>query len=410
MKKGKLRAGEFNRTPPQVALPDGERLEVTIERVLPGGYGLAHSGESTVFVYLAAPGDRVLVRVEKTRGAVTWARIEEVIEPSPVRIEPPCPYFGRCGGCDFQQLSYEAQLDAKLEIVRDCLKRITRIEPPADLRIIPSPSEWNYRARAMWQRDRERNLLGYYERGSHNVCDVSYCGVLTPPLQHALGKMRSALADGLIPSQVREILAVEGDTGTAIFPPLDPDADVETSRTIGEFTYRFSADGFFQINHLLLPELIRAAVEPLHGDNVLDLYCGVGLFSLPLAARFGSVIGIESNADAIRYAQLNAANAGFENTTFYSDMVGIWFERYRDTLGSVDAVLLDPPRIGAEKATIRGILSVKPKRISYVSCDPATLARDLRPLLDAGYTLDSITAFDMFPQTHHVEAVVHLKC
>jgi 23S rRNA (uracil1939-C5)-methyltransferase len=229
-------------------------------------------------------------------------------------------------------------------------------------------------------------------------------------LQHTLEKVRSALADGRISAQVREIQAVEGDTGTAVFPPLDPDADVETSRTIGEFTYRFSADGFFQINHLLLPELIRTALEPLHGDTVLDLYCGVGLFSLPLAAKFESIIGIESNAAAIRYAQLNAANACFENTTFYSDMVGTWFEKHRDTLGSVDAVLLDPPRIGAEKATIRGILSVKPKMISYVSCDPATLARDLRPMLDAGYTLESVTAFDMFPQTHHVETVVHLQC
>src|SRR5437588_2212980 len=149
----------------------GEVVEVTVERILPGGRGLARDGGRTILVSLAAPGDRVRARIERVKGKTAFASIEEIIEPSPVRITPPCPYFGRCGGCDFQQLNYQAQLEAKVEIIRDCLRRIAHLTPPADIPITPAPDAWHYRARAQWQYDRERKRLGYYERGSHRVCD-----------------------------------------------------------------------------------------------------------------------------------------------------------------------------------------------------------------------------------------------
>src|SRR5947209_9452164 len=147
----------------------GSEIVLTVERILPGGVGLAHRGGQTVFVALAAPGDRVRARVETVRARLAFAAIVEVIEPSPARVEPPCPYFGRCGGCDFQQLTYEAQLAAKVEIIRDCLRRIARLTPPAEIQITPAPDAWHYRARAQWQYDRARKWLGYYERGSHRV-------------------------------------------------------------------------------------------------------------------------------------------------------------------------------------------------------------------------------------------------
>src|SRR5881275_3010642 len=128
-------------------------LEVEIERVLPGGMGLAHAEGSTVFVSLAAPGDVLRVRVDRVQGKLSFASIIEILKPSPVRVEPPCPYFGRCGGCDFQQLTYEAQLNAKVEIIRDCLRRVARVEPPLEIPITPSPAEWHYRSRARWQHD-----------------------------------------------------------------------------------------------------------------------------------------------------------------------------------------------------------------------------------------------------------------
>ena len=161
----------------------GPELEVEIERILPGGVGLAHADGRTVLVGLSAPGDLLRVRVERTRGKVAFATVLEVLRPSPVRVKPPCPYFGRCGGCDFQQLSYEAQLAAKVEIVRDSLRRVARIEPPAEIPITPSPAAWNYRSRARWQYDARRRHLGYFERGTHRVVDVIECPVALPPIQ-----------------------------------------------------------------------------------------------------------------------------------------------------------------------------------------------------------------------------------
>src|SRR5262245_27411278 len=146
--------------------------EVTIERILPGGFGLAHFEDFTVFVALAAPGDVLRVRIDRVRGKIAFASITEIVEPSELRIEPPCPYFGNCGGCDFQQLHYQAQLDAKVEIIRDCLRRIARIEDPPLTPIQAAPNQWQYRMRANWQVDPDRKRIGYFEAGSHRVCDV----------------------------------------------------------------------------------------------------------------------------------------------------------------------------------------------------------------------------------------------
>ena len=155
-------------------------MEVTIERILPGGLGLAHADGKTIMVALAAPGDQLRVRVDRVKGNVSFAQIEGILSPSPQRVEPPCPYFGRCGGCDFQQMTYSAQLDAKVEIVRDCLRRLARIENLPEFQIIAAPNPWHYRSRAQWQYDAVRQKLGYFESGSRNVCDVAECAVLAP--------------------------------------------------------------------------------------------------------------------------------------------------------------------------------------------------------------------------------------
>src|SRR5438874_2737741 len=195
-------------------------MEVTIERILPGGFGLAHAEGRTLMVALAAPGDRLRVRVDRVKGNVGFASIIEVVEPSPVRIEPPCPYFGRCGGCDFQQLTYEAQLNAKVEIIRDCLHRIAKIDTPLNIHIHPSPNQWQYRARAMWQVDSNYKLLGYFERGSNRVCDVEYCAVLVPELQTTLERVRNEFPEATAMDRLRDIEVVAGDEGVSVVPPL----------------------------------------------------------------------------------------------------------------------------------------------------------------------------------------------
>ncbi|SRR6266536_1639978 len=382
-------------------------LEVEIERILPGGIGLAHAEGRTVFVPLAAPGDLLKVRIVRVRGKTVFASIVEVLGPSPVRVEPPCPYFGRCGGCDFQQLRYDAQLRAKSEMIRDCLYRIARIENPPEVSVVASPRAWRYRARANWQLDPANRTVGYFERGSHEVCDVADCAVLVPELEEVLEKVRTNLPEAQL-NELAEIEAVAGDTGVSVAPAVADFRTQDVTRRIGDETYQFSAKCFFQINHDLLDRLVTAAVGEAQGENAIDLYCGVGLFTLPLARRFSQVVGIESDAPACRYARRNLTNAGLDNAKIINAKVGVRLKHGGSSLKHFDFLVLDPPRTGAEPEVVQGILALQPGRISYVSCDPATLARDLKDLLAGGYSFESVAALDMFPQTHHVETVVHL--
>ena len=380
-------------------------FEVEVERILPGGMGLAHAGK-TVFVSLAAPGDRLRVRVDREQGNLLFASIEEIITPSPLRIEPPCPYFGRCGGCDFQQLTYEAQLAAKAEMIRDCLHRIARLESVPDFSVTPSPSEWRYRMCATWQIDRELQTIGYYERGSRRVCDVADCAVLQPELQARLEKVR-ATEWREFPEELKHLDVVEGENAVSFAPSFAEFQTNELSLTVRGEVYHYNAETFFQINPSLLGTLIDFALADVAGTRALDLYSGVGLFTLPLARVFESVVAVEANPAAARFARRNLQHAGLSNASVISATVTDWFRN--TSVNPVDFVLLDPPRAGAESAVIQGILRLKLPRICYVSCDPATLARDLKKLFAGGYMVQSLNAFDLFPQTHHVETLVHLR-
>jgi 23S rRNA (uracil1939-C5)-methyltransferase len=381
---------------------------VEIERLLPGGFGLAHAEGLTLFVALAAPGDILRVKIERKRGSVGFASIVEVVKPSSARVEPPCPYFGLCGGCDFQQLNYEAQLAAKVEIIRDCLHRIARIETTPHIVMVPSPRQWQYRSRANWQFDPKSKRLGYFARGSHEVCDVEVCAVLSPALQQTLERLREQMREGTLSKKLTDIEAVAGDEDVSLASGTTHFRSKEVSRHIGNETYYYGAEAFFQINHELLELLLGEAVGEEQGKTAIDLYSGVGLFTLPLARRFDQVTAVEANSRAVDYAQRNLDAAELENVEVANMSVAEWLKHW---LGfeRPEFLLLDPPRTGAESGVIEGILSVAPQKICYVSCDPATLARDLNKLLAGGYSLDSIVAFDMFPQTHHVETVARLS-
>jgi 23S rRNA (uracil1939-C5)-methyltransferase len=449
-----------------------ETFEVLIERILPGGLGLAHAENRTVMVALAAPGDRLRVRVDRVKGNVAFASIVEVLEPAAVRVEPPCPYFGRCGGCNFQQLSYQAQLDAKIEIIRDCLRRIAGIADLPPFEITPAPNQWHYRARAQWQYDAVRRRLGYFEANSRHVCDVAECAVLVPELQRELSALRERMTQGELPDDARYFRAVAGDEGVSVAagvgrrlsePPAGRGpregipsgvqdaggptfASTDTTRTIRGERYHLNADSFFQTNVDLVPALIDSTLAGVRGETAIELYSGVGLFTVPLARQFTNVIAVEDDAAASDFARSNLADAGLSNAEVVNEDVADWLEnlecagefgvrrqspdlsgrrrRFGSTDGppgadpiqsavnaaalQIDFLLLDPPRTGAESRVISGIVRLKPKGICYVSCDPATLARDLKKLIAGGYSISSIQAFDMFPQTHHVETVVHL--
>ncbi len=395
----------------------GDIAETTIERIVPGGLGLGYGGGRTLFVSRAAVGDVLKVRVDRDQGRVAHASIVEVIKPGPDRIEPPFPRLADCGA-DFEHLTYDAQLAAKQAIIADCMRRIAGIELLETAPIMPSPEQWHYRVRAEWRHDPQAEVLGYMRHGSHEIVNIPDDPFVLPPLNEVYKELHQRLVNGELQDWPKEIRGAAGDDGVSLAPPLGGQAPEPVTLDVAGETYAFDANCFFQVNlgvlDLLVDEALKFAPQP--GDvlspatrKALDLYCGVGLFTVPLARRFEQVIGVEAQAQAAGFAGQNAVDAGLDNVRIETSSVEQWLENAYRTHGRVPFVLLDPPRTGLPAPAMRGLLRLRPQRIAYVSCDPATLARDIKALLGSGYELLDLLAIDMFPQTHHVETVAHLE-
>lgn len=383
-----------------------EEKVVKIEKIVPNDYGLAFVEGLTIFVSLAAKGDKLRIRIREKKGKLAFAEIIEIIEPAEDRVTPTCQYFGKCGGCDFQQMSYPAQLEAKISIIQDCLKRIGKIDFQGEIKIIGSPQEFGYRSRAQWHANTRNKKIGYFRRFSNQIIDVENCPILDDKLQKTLTDLRDNLNWTEFWAENVEIETATNGKDVSIYSNEIIEPTEKISFEVLGNRYFFNAESFFQGNQTLIELLIKTAIGDVNGKTALDLYCGVGLFSLPLAKNFEKVIGIEANEKAIEFAKESAEITRLENIEFYSENVGEWLSEFQTQ--DIDFILLDPPRSGTEKTTIEQILLLKPQQISYVSCDPATLARDLRILTDA-YSIESITALDLFPQTHHIETVVRLS-
>lgn len=362
----------------------------------------------TIFTPLAAVGDVLRVRVNLIKGKTAFAEIVEILTPSIDRTEPRCPYFGRCGGCDFQQLNYQAQLNAKVGIVRDCLTRIGRINYERKIPIIGSPHDYEYRSRAAWHVDARRKRIGYFQRKSHDIIDVEICPILKPELQTVLTELRETIEWETFWSELIEVETATAGGEVSIYSTEIIEPTEEIFFTANGERYFHDATSFFQGNPFLIERLIDAALTGAAGEFAVDLYCGVGLFTLPLGRKFQQVTGVEGYDKAIDFAGKSAEHARLSNVEFKRENVGDFLRENSATLEDIDFLLLDPPRSGTEKETIETIIKLQPREISYVSCEPSTLARDLKLLVENNYQIDSIVALDLFPQTHHVETVVRL--
>jgi 23S rRNA (uracil1939-C5)-methyltransferase len=388
-------------------------LDVTIERIVPGGMGLGHAEKMTVLVPFSAPGDKLRVGIDRVRGNTAFSTVTRVDEPGPHRVDALCPHYGVCGGCDFQHLAYAAQIETKVEMVKDCFRRLGGIEL-ADVEVVPSPLEWGYRIRADWAADPDNLAFGYHLRGSQTVFDVQTCPILDPALEHARARIHDAFEQGQIELAGDVQGAVSGQA-LSIAQKLDGFPTGVLTLKIGDERYGFDPTSFFQANLSILPAMVQyvigvatAANEAVEGEAV-DLYCGVGLFTLPLARRFTKVFGVEGNPKSASFAHESAKAAGIDNVSISGLEVEQWLRRKGSAMATPPAVVvLDPPRIGVSAEVIGRLVEIAPARIVYVSCDPATLARDLKALLAGGYALANVRGFDMFPQTHHVEVVATL--
>lgn len=381
-------------------------IEVEIARIVPRGFGIAFLENLTVFVPLSAPQDRLRVRIKELKGKIAFAEIDAVINPSSSRIDPTCKYYGTCGGCDFQHLAYAAQIAAKRDLILDSLKRIGSIEFRGDFKFIECSEPFGYRSKVRWHAEVNEKSLGYYKRGTEQLVDIDSCPILVDSLERYLSQAKANLPwDRFWNTEVELEAAASSAGDLSVYceefePPRELLFDYEG---IG---FMYSAETFFQANLTMIPSLIEAAIDGASGEFAVDLYSGVGLFTLPLSRRFNRIIGVEDVSQSVEFAQQSADIAGLNNVEFIESRVRRFLSHFGGN--APDFILLDPPRSGTEKGVIEKIAQIGAKNITYVACDPPMLARDLKHLVGAGYQLSSLTALDLFPQTHHVETVARL--
>ena len=426
-------------------------MEVRIEKLVYGGDGLAHHDGNTVFVPLVLPGELVEIESAARKKKFIRGRLKQVMEASSERVAAPCPYFGRCGGCQYQHMPYEAQLRYKAEILRETLGRIGRVQWTGAIETHSSPP-YGYRNRAQWKLranppGAEASAgIGYFEMGTTTLCDVGQCSILSPRLAETFSHLRQIVTRGKTLASIDEIEAFADATDERILLNLsaerlagsaesiaatlhDAVPNVESiliqdrradqfhldgpgylTYTAGGVPYRVGHLSFFQVNRFLVEPLMDAVIGTAHGKLALDLFAGVGLFSVALTKGFDRVIGVESNPAAARDLETNLKlSAGTSPSARHATseaFLSRWHEK-------PDLVILDPPRAGVEGEALGRLKTLAPGRIHYVSCDPATLGRDLAQLVgtkgDGPYEIESMNLFDIFPQTYHMEVLVRLS-
>ncbi|HVI08443.1 MAG TPA: 23S rRNA (uracil(1939)-C(5))-methyltransferase RlmD [Candidatus Binatia bacterium] len=437
---------------------------LTIEKLIYGGDALARfpSGDpregKAIFVPFALAGEQVGAAITQEKPGFARARVEAIVTPSPRRVQPQCPYFTQCGGCHYQHADYNHQLEIKREILRENLRRIAKIEFQSEIEIHPSPP-WNYRNRSRLQlRTQPEFAAGYFKMASHDLLPVEACPISSPLINRGIASLWELARKGLSYEGIREaeFFANADDTRLRIELFCDVAAHRKSIRAFAEefcaslpeisgivafrgpqpvspepwlivgspeliyqtthAAYRISPGGFFQTNRFLIDELINIVVKSSSGGLALDLYAGVGLFSTALAPHFRHIISVESSqtstADLAHNLPANgkAVGAGVEQylagvERFSRTRTG---ETFPQLPGTPDLVVVDPPRAGLGDAVARNLAGLGASRLVYVSCDPATLARDLKNLQAAGYRAEEVHLVDLFPQTFHLETVVHL--
>jgi 23S rRNA (uracil1939-C5)-methyltransferase len=439
-------AGEWTKEMP-------EELRLLIEKLVYGGDGLAHADGNTVFVPFVLPGEEVRAAEHVKKKKLIWANLLEVTSASADRTQPLCPHFKVCGGCHYQHISHAGQIRLKKEILRETLQRLGGINWTGEI-VEHTAEPYGYRNRAQWAlRDAMPRALGYYLPESSTIVPVDVCPVLSPTLAQSFRILQDLTRDGKLPVELKELEIFADSTDTKIalnaafakfgrpaselsklfkeaLPHLENLLllDQKANRfeltgpgylmhEAGGFCFRVSHLSFFQVNRFLIEDLLKTVAAGARGDLALDLYAGVGFFTLPLAKTFNRVVSVDANLTATRDLRVNAEKAGLPVTSHNVHAVD-FLKQFSD---KPDFVVLDPPRTGLGVSTAEKLAALAASEIAYLSCDPATLARDLAILTRSSkaphateprgprYEVAEVHLFDLFPQTYHIETLVRLR-
>jgi 23S rRNA (uracil1939-C5)-methyltransferase len=404
-------------------------FDITIEKLVYGGMGLGKHQGKVVFVPFSVPGDRLHVRPVEEKKTFIRAETVQTLKSGKGRIAPVCPHFSKCGGCHLLQLEYLRQVEAKRQILEETLHhRFPETRGlPVVMRACPQPLGYRSRARVQMRGAGQKAAVGFYRHRSHAIEDIDNCPLLRPLLNEALSSLRQFRLKADLNENPQEmdmacsqeegtwatarVGAETGEAGVRLLGAWKPE-EVILRRRAGGFLFSVTASVFFQANDFMVSEL-AALVQKLSAnrgrDCALDLFAGVGLFSLPLARQFGKVIAVESSPAASRLCASNASAAGFRNVQIACSDAASWMRSESSSAGNaMDLIVLDPPRTGAGADLMEEIRKRAPATVIYVSCDPQTLGRDLACISPRDYRIDFVEGMDMFPQTYHFETVVRL--
>jgi 23S rRNA (uracil1939-C5)-methyltransferase len=422
-------------------------MKLKIDKLVYGGKGIGKISGKTFFVPYVVPGDVVDVREVSRKSGYSEAEVVRVLEYGEGRVKPKCPYFGRCGGCDWQHIDYKFQVDFKRDILEENLQKIGKIRKPNIDEVIPSPNMWNYRNRAQFKfRD---GKLGFFSKGSHEIVDINSCPILKDDISKAIPNLK--LLAKRLPTKPSEIHVYSSSSDEVLLKIVYPgkfkklefgvdeikeitglnvvgfgiykqgeNSNPErvkffgrdfTYEKVGKFKFRVSADSFFQVNRFQVESLIDKVSKGASEYQYLiaaDLYCGVGTLTVPVGRYVHRAFGIESSFSAVSDALYNRDVNGLRNITFFCRETEEGLSILKE--GNPDLVIVDPPRSGLSQKVVREISNLsRLKRIIYVSCNPSTLARDIALFYQNGIIMERAKVIDMFPQTYHIETIAFLR-
>jgi 23S rRNA (uracil1939-C5)-methyltransferase len=398
--------------------------EIVVEKLVYGGEGLGRLAGRVVLAPFVLPGETVEIEsVRETKGLI-HARVTRLGQQAEDRTTPQCPLFELCGGCHYQHIPYPRQLDFKRDILVETLARVGKIQWEREIKILPA-EPWGYRNRTQFRilKRGRKTSVGFLEARSRRLVEAESCPINSPTLNRVHRALLEMGTQRRFPSFLRavELFTNESDVQLNVLESERPlskaffdwcaEAIEGFSKTdaidypVGGDRLRVGSRSFFQVNRFLIEDLVREAVGDVAGAKALDLYSGVGLFTLPLARRFERVVAVDTSPRATRDLHFNLQRAALEARS-----VNLNVSQYlASETGPIDFAVADPPRAGLGGAVTSELLRLRPARLALVSCDPSTLARDLAALRGGGFSIDAITLIDLFPQTFHIETVVHLS-